>query len=221
MNNAILESARQNMIQQQIRPWDVLDQKVLHVMATTPREQFVSPEQESLAFMDIEIPLAHGETMMSPKVEGRLLQALDIRPTDIALEIGTGSGYLTACLASLGSSVFSVEIHQDLHLQAKSNLQNLAIKNTTLWKGDAARGWKLAPRNYDVIAVTGSIPEYDPSFEQQLKLGGRLFIVIGVAPIMTAMLVTRVADKAFSRTLLFEMNLKPLVGREKKQQFVL
>lgn len=221
MNNAILESARQNMIQQQIRPWDVLDQKVLHVMATTPREQFVSPEQKSLAFMDIEIPLAHGETMMSPKVEGRLLQALDIRPTDIALEIGTGSGYLTACLASLGSSVFSVEIHQDLHLQAKSNLQNLAIKNTTLWKGDAARGWKLAPRNYDVIAVTGSIPEYDPSFEQQLKLGGRLFIVIGVAPIMTAMLVTRVADKAFSRTLLFEMNLKPLVGREKKQQFVL
>ena len=221
MNNAILESARFNMIEQQIRPWDVLDQSVLKVMADIPRERFVAPEQQSLAFMDIEVPLAHGETMMSPKLEGRLLQALDIKPTDVAFEIGTGSGYLTACLASLGSSVFSIEIHEDLHQQAKTNLQSMAIKNATLWKGDAAQGWKLAPGNYDVIAVTGSIPEYDRCFEQQLKLGGRLFIVTGTAPVMTAMLITRVSDTAFSRTRLFETDLKALVGREKKQQFVL
>ena len=221
MNNAILESARFNMIEQQIRPWDVLDQKVLQVMTDIPREQFVTPEQQSLAFMDTEVPLAHGEAMMSPKLEGRLLQALDIKPTDVAFEIGTGSGYLTACLASLGSSVFSIEIYEDLHQEAKTNLQSLAIKNTTLWKGDAAHGWKLAPRNYDVIAVTGSIPEYDPCFEQQLKLGGRLFIVTGTAPVMTAMLITRVSDTSFSRTRLFETDLKALAGREKKQQFVL
>jgi len=221
MNNALLESARHNMIEQQIRPWDVLDQKVLQVMADIPRERFVAPEQESLAFMDIEIPLGHGEAMMSPKVEGRVLQALDIKPTDVAFEIGTGSGYLTACLASLGSSVFSMEIHDDLLLQAKTRLESLAIKNTTLWKGDAAQGWKLAPRNYDVIAVTGSIPEYDPCFEQQLKLGGRLFVIVGTAPVMTAMLITRVGDHAFSRTPLFETDLKPLVGRDEKPQFVL
>jgi len=221
MNNAILESARFNMIEQQIRPWDVLDQSVLKVMADIPRERFVAPEQQSLAFMDIEVPLAHGETMMSPKLEGRLLQALDIKPTDVAFEIGTGSGYLTACLASLGSSVFSIEIHEDLHQQAKTNLQSMAIKNATLWKGDAGHGWKLAPGNYDVIAVTGSIPEYDPCFEQQLKLGGRLFLDVGTAPVMTAMLITRVSDTAFSRTRLFETDLKALVGREKKQQFVL
>jgi len=221
MNNAILESARHNMIEQQIRPWDVLDQKVLHVMADIPRERFVAPEQKSLAFMDIEVPLSHGEAMMSPKMEGRLLQALDVKPTDVAFEIGTGSGYLTACLASLGSSVFSVEIHQDLHLQAKSRLGSLGIKNATLWTGDAAQGWALPPSNYDVIAVTGSIPEYDPCFEQQLKLGGRLFIVVGTAPIMTAMLITRVGDKAFSQTKLFETDLKALAGRETKPQFVL
>ena len=221
MNNATLESARHNMIEQQIRPWDVLDQKVLQVMTEVPRERFVAPEQESLAFMDIEIPLGHGESMMSPKLEGRVLQALDIKPTDITFEIGTGNGYLTACLASLGSSVYSIEIHEDLHQQAKTNLRSMAIKNTTLWKGDAAQGWKQAPGNYDAVVVTGSIPEYDPCFEQQLKIGGRLFIIVGTAPVMTAMLITRVNSKTFSRTQLFETDLKPLVGRERKQQFVL
>jgi len=221
MNNATLESARHNMIEQQIRPWDVLDHKVLQVMAEVPRERFIPHAQESLAFMDIEIPLGHGEAMMSPKVEGRMLQALDIKPADVTFEIGTGSGYLTACLASLGSSVYSIDIHEDLHQQAKTNLRNLAIKNTTLWKGDAAQGWKQAPGNYDAVVVTGSIPEYDPCFEQQLKIGGRLFIVVGTAPVMTAMLITRVNSKTFSRTQLFETDLKPLVGREQKQQFVL
>lgn len=220
MNNANLEVARFNMIEQQVRPWDVLDQKVLQVMADVPRERFVAPGQESLAFMDIEIPLDHGEAMMSPKLEGRLLQALDIKPTDVAFEIGTGSGYLTACLASLASSVFSIEIHADLHAQAKVRLENQDVSNATLWTGDAARGWEQAPRNYDVIAVTGSIPEYDPCFEQQLKPGGRLFLITGTAPVMTAMLITRVGENDFSRTPLFETDLKALAGRENKPQFV-
>jgi protein-L-isoaspartate(D-aspartate) O-methyltransferase len=220
MNNANLDFARYNMIEQQIRPWDVLDQKVLHIMADIPRERFVAPGQESLAFMDTEVPLGHGEAMMSPKLEGRILQALDIKPTDITFEVGTGSGYLTACMAALGLSVFSVEIHEDIHLQAKAHLKRLAIDNITLRKGDAAYGWKPA-RNYDVIAVTGSIPEYDACFEQQLKLGGRLFIITGTAPVMTAMLVTRIGSKAFSRTRLFETDVKALVGREKQPQFLL
>jgi protein-L-isoaspartate(D-aspartate) O-methyltransferase len=221
MQSTNLDFARYNMIEQQVRPWDVLDQRVLQVMTTVHREQFVPSNQESLAFMDIEIPLGHGEAMMSPKLEGRLLQALDIKPTDVAFEIGTGSGYLTACLAALGSHVFSIDIHEDLHQQAKARLNDLAIDNTTLWTGDAAQGWKQAPRNYDVIAVTGSIPEYDPCFEQQLKLGGRLFIVVGTAPIMTATLVTRVSDNACTRTQLFETEVKSLIGREQKQQFIL
>lgn len=216
-----IELARSNMIEQQIRPWDVLDLNILSTFEQVPREKFVADDQQDMAFMDIEIPLAHGESMLSPKIEGRILQALDLRKSDSVLEIGTGSGYLTACLAHLGSAVFSVDIHQDFSDQAQTRLAAQSINNVTLWTGDATDGWLQAPRNYDVIIVSGSLPDYDPVFELQLKTGGRLLMVVGRAPVMEAMLITKVNDSAFSREVLFETVLKPLVGRENKKSFQL
>ncbi len=214
-----LEQARFNMIEQQIRPWDVLDQRVLETLQTVPREAFVPEDQQDLAFMDIEIPIGHGESMLAPKIEGRILQALDIRPTDSVLEIGAGVGYLTACLAKLASAVFSVDIHEDLTARARENLAAQSIRNVTLWTGDAAYGWDKAPAHYDVIVVSGSLPEYDDCFERQLKAGGRLFVVVGQPPAMEAQLITHVDNEAYSRVGLFETVLKPLVGREPKQAF--
>jgi protein-L-isoaspartate(D-aspartate) O-methyltransferase len=221
MTNLDFEAARLNMIEHQIRPWDVLDQKVLDVMAAVPREDFVTQEQRPLAFADVELPLGHGEFMMPPRVEGRMLQALRILESDVVLEIGTGSGYPTACLAALASHVYTVEIHEDLAVQARERVTALGKTNVTWQQGDAAYGWREAPGFYDVIAVTGSLPEYDPCFEEQLKPGGRLFIVVGEEPVMNAMLVTRIGDNGFTRETLFEVELKPLVGREKKPEFVL
>ncbi len=217
MSSFNVEQARRNMILQQIRPWDVLDQAVLDVMAEVPRERFVPQGMEHLAFSDIEIPIGFGESMMAPKVEGRLLQALEIRASDEILEIGTGSGFLTACLARLGKSVDSVELHEALKNTAEQRLTSLGINNVRLCAADAAHGWTGA---YDVVAVTDSLPEYDPCFERSLKLGGRLFIVVGNAPVMEAMLVTRVGYAQFDRVPLFETNLKPLVGREPEPRFV-
>lgn len=215
-----LEQARYNMIEQQIRPWDVLDQRVLDVFAETPRERFVPEQHKSLAYMDLEIPLEFGESMMSPKVEGRVLQALDAQPTDTALEIGTGSGYLTACLARLAGRVYSVDIHESFKYQAAARLQDLGLDNVILRSGDASKGWPQLPR-YDVIAVTGSLPEYSNCFEKNLSLGGRLFVVVGEAPVMEAMLVTRVGENEFARTKLFETTLKALSNTHKVPQFTL
>ena len=215
-----LETARFNMIEQQVRPWDVLDQKVLDVMASVPRENFVADDQRLLAFADVELPLEHGEFMMAPRVEGRMLQALQLRQSDVVLEIGTGSGYPTACLARMSAQVFTVDIHQDFIDRARERVKALGIDNITWQQGDAAHGWPAVPGLYDAIAVTGSLPEYDPCFEKQLKPGGRLFIVVGEAPVMNAMLVTRVDDESFYRETLFEVDLKPLVGREKVVDFI-
>lgn len=215
-----LETARFNMIEQQIRPWDVLDIKVLDTMSQVPREAFVPNGYEALAFSDTEIPIGQGESMMSPKVEGHVLQALDLKSSDNVLEIGTGSGYLTACLASLCSNAYSVECHADLQASAEQRLKSLGFDNVTLWHGDAAHGWQQAPRYYDAIAITGSLPEYDPCFEQQLKPGGRLFVITGDVPAMEATLITRVDERNFVRSTLFETYLKPLSGREKKPAFV-
>lgn len=220
MHSVNIELARSNMIEQQIRPWDVLDFKILDVLAKIPREQFVPAGQEDKAFMDIEIPLGHGEAMLSPKLDGRALQALSLKPSDSVLEIGTGSGFLTACLADLCTSVFSVELHQDLYETATANLQKQGIPNTTLWCGDAAHGWIEGPQRYDAIVVSGSLPEYDACFEQQLKLNGRLFVVTGHNPVMKAKLITRVGDNDFTRQDLFETSLKPLVGLAEESKFV-
>ncbi len=220
MPDSNLDLARFNMIEQQIRPWDVLDQRVLDVMSEIPRDRFVSAEQIALAYADIELPLPHGESMLAPKVEGRLLQSVRIQPTDVILEIGTGSGYLTACLATLGSHVFSVDFYEDFTQSASERLDALEVSNVTLWSGDASQGWHRAPELYDVIVVEGSLPEYDRCFEQQLKPGGRLFLVVGESPVMEAMLVTRIGEQSLRYETLFETELKPLIGREKLPEFL-
>lgn len=213
------EQARFNMVEQQIRPWDVLDQKVLDVIEQTPRELFAPGKYRNLAYADLEIPLGHGESMMAPRVEGRMLQALDISPADVCLEVGTGSGYVTCCMAKLGAQVDSVDIHEEFKYTALKHLEQAGVLNANLRQGDAALGWTAQRESYDVVAVTGSLPEYRDCFERQLNIGGRLFVVVGDAPAMKAMRITRLGRNEFVREVLFETCLKPLVGTERKPRF--
>ena len=211
------EQARFNMIEQQIRPWEVLDQRVLDLIAAIPREDFVPDPFRRLAFSDTQVPLGHGEVMMAPKVEARLLQSLQIGAGDTALEIGTGSGYLTALLAASAATVTSVDIHTDFTASATARLRRHGIKNITLQTGDAATGW--GGERYDVIAVTGSLPVLPDSLPAQLRVGGRLFVIAGSAPVMEALLVTRLDEDAFSREALFETTIPPLVGAPSAEKF--
>jgi protein-L-isoaspartate(D-aspartate) O-methyltransferase len=214
-----VEQARFNMIEQQIRTWEVLDERVLSVLAEIPREKFVPEEHSKLAFADLSIPLPHGEEMMPPKVEARMLQTLSVRPDDVVLEVGTGSGYTTALLAAMAKQVYSVEIHPDLSASAQAKLAAMGIRNVTLDVGDAALGWdKHAP--YDVIAITGSCPTLPDWYKNSLKIGGRMFVVVGERPIMEAMLITRTGDNAWSQESLFETDLRALVNAPRPQHFV-
>jgi len=213
------EQARFNMIEQQIRPAEVLDYRVLDTIAATPREDFVPEGYRELAFSDINIPLNDSETMMKPIMEARLLQALDVQPTDKILEIGTGSGYFTALLASLGQSVDSVEIDPALLQQARARLDAHGIGNVNLIEGDGARGWNDGD-GYDVIAITGSLPSLPESYKQKLNLNGRLIAIIGTAPVMEATLITRIADDQWSSEALFETEMPPLQNAEQPQGFV-
>lgn len=202
--------ARFNMIEQQIRPWDVLDQRALDTLAQIPREDFVPERYRNLAFSDVAIPLGHGEAMLKPNVEGRILQALNLQPTDHALEVGTGSGYLTACLARLTASVVSVDIIPDFIEDARRKLKAHGLSNVVLHVGDASRGW--GGHRYNVIAVTGSVAVVDEVWRQSLSLGGRLFIVAGQPPVMEALLITRTGEQEWSRESLFDTELPPLRG---------
>ena len=213
-----MEQARFNMIEQQVRPWEVLDQTVLDIMRRVPRDWFVVSSHKRLAYADIEIPLPHGENMMHPRVEGRMLQELAVNVNDSCLEVGTGSGYVTACLAHLSKEVYSVDTHQDFLDVAHDRLLESHIDNVTLEAKNAFTELDTSQR-YDVIAVTGSVPEYTVHFEQMLKLGGRLFIVVGTEPAMHATLVTRTHETEFTRISLFETVLKPLHGTEKHLSF--
>jgi len=211
MNPVEIEQARFNMIVQQIRPWEVLDPQVLEAMQHVPREAFVPDHYRSLAFADTNIPLGHDQVMMKPNVEGRLLQALAIRPLDDVLEIGTGSGYLTACLARLGGHVTSMEYHPDLAATASARLAALGVDNITLQTGDALSA--VDPDlHYDVIAVTGSLPVLDRQFHRNLVNGGRLFVITGQLPIMEARLITRVNENHWSSESLFETCIPPLIN---------
>jgi protein-L-isoaspartate(D-aspartate) O-methyltransferase len=205
------EQLRFNMIEQQIRPWDVLDQRVLDILASTPREDFV-PERyrSSLAFSDLSIPLDHNQVMLPPRVEGRMLQTLNIQPVDSVLEIGTGSAYTTACLARLGGQVLSVDLFDDFLEVASAKLERLGIHNVRFANKDAAAGWSEDER-YDVIAVTGSLPELHRGFHESLNPGGRLFVVVGKPPIMEALLITRVGPRQWARESLFETSIPPLI----------
>ncbi|MCG5500688.1 protein-L-isoaspartate O-methyltransferase family protein [Ectothiorhodospira lacustris] len=215
-----LDQARFNMVEQQVRPWDVLDPRVLDVMENIPRELFVPRAHQKLAYADLEIPLGQDEAMMRPTVEGRLLQALDIQPRDVILEIGTGSGYLTACLARLGNQVDSIDLHKTFTRAAERHLDKAGITNIHLETGNAAEGWTGQRDHYDVIAVTASMAQYRDCFERQLSPGGRLFVVVGEPPAMEAMLVMRQGENEFIRHVLFETSLKPLTGFEPRPHFI-
>ncbi len=209
--------ARQQMVSQQIRAWDVLDASVLQVISTVPREHFVPAGYETLAFADTEIPIGHGQSMMTPPVEGRLLQALELEHSDNVLEIGTGTGFLTACLASLAESVTSVDIHDDFLRMAARHLEESGIENVDLVAMDATQ--ELPKKHYDAIAVTGSIQTFDPRYVEALHPGGRLFIIVGDAPAMDARLVRRTGDSDWRSETLFETNLTPLLHGALPPQF--
>lgn len=216
MNN--MEQARFNMVEQQIRPWDVLNAEVLDLLKKIKREQFVPSSQRSLAFMDLDIPLGHGAKMWQPKLEARALQALKLQQHDRVLEVGSGSGYLTALLSNLAAHVTSVEIVAELNAMAERNLAAQHIDNVTLEVGDAANGWGTA--QYDAIVLTGSVPMQPSAQMHSLNIGGRLFAVIGDGPAMQACLITRTAADAFDSVTLFETNVAPLVNAQQPQRFV-
>jgi protein-L-isoaspartate(D-aspartate) O-methyltransferase len=219
MNAMNIEQARFNMIEQQIRPWDVLDDRVLNVISGTPRENFVPEQYRALAFSDISIPLDHGQTMMPPKLEGKLLQSLALQPEDRVLEVGTGSGYLTACLAGLAGSVLSVDIYEDFSEQAQARLAQHDIHNATFVAGDAASGWN-ADSGFDAIAVTGSLPVLHRGFHELLNTGGRLFVIVGKPPIMQALLITRINEHEYHHEALFETSIPPLINAPQPESFV-
>lgn len=213
-----IELARQQMVDQQVNTWDVFDERVLSVMQEVKRERFTPPAWESVAYADADIPLAHGQVMLPPKIHGRILQALNPGLDDVALEIGTGSGYLAACMGRLAGRVRSLEIFADLADSARATLVAAAANNVAV---EIADGMQLdEPSTYDVIAVTGSLPVYDERFQRALRPGGRLFVVVGQAPVMEAWKITRVGEREWQRESLFETVLAPLVNAPRPPAFV-
>ncbi|MBE2295715.1 MAG: protein-L-isoaspartate O-methyltransferase [Phycisphaerales bacterium] len=211
------EQARFNMIEQQIRPWEVLDQRVLDTLARMPREDFVPERYRNLAFSDIAIPIGQGEHMLKPAIEGRILQALAMRPTDSVLEVGTGSAYLTACLARLAASVTSVDIIPEFIEAARPKLKAHGISNVVLHAGDASQGW--GEHRYNAIALSGSVAVLADHWCQHLSLGGRLFVVVGQPPVMEALLITRTGEREWLQESLFETELSPLRNVEAPKVF--
>ncbi len=206
------------MVNQQVRGWNVYDERVLDMLRELPRELFVPQGYETLAFADLEIPLGHGEFMMTPTIEGRMLQALGLRGHEKVLEIGTGSGFITACLAKLAAHVTSIDIHDDFVAGAAQVLDQLGIDNVSTLQMDAMRA--LPEGHFDAIAVTGSVQGFDTRFVEALSDHGRLFIVIGEAPAMEAKLVERTDQHDWQTISLFETNLRPLVHGALPRQFV-
>ncbi len=212
------EHARFNMVEQQIRPWEVLDGRVLELLETIQREDFVPVRYRKLAFADIDIPLDCGQVMMRPKIEARMLQALDIKPDETVLEIGTGSGFVTACLAGLAKHVVSVEIHEALHREAAAKLADKGVRNVELFVGDVMGGWQ-PEQAHDVVVVTGSVPEVPEAFLGWVNPGGRLFVVRGQSPAMEALLMTRVGVTEWTVESLFETDLPALENAAPAPEF--
>lgn len=213
-----LELCRTNMVEQQVRPWDVLDDKVLNTLVLVPRDQYVPSKYINLAYADTAIPLNQVQNMMHPIIEGRLLQLLDIQAEDNILEIGTGSGYLTACLAHMGSHVDSVEIDETLAKQAAQVLLEQGVFNISL---SCANGLELhdSRKKYDVIVFTGSVTEIPEALKMALQKNGRLFVVDGAAPAMQAHLITRTSDTEWTDEVIFETVLNPLDHGETAARF--
>lgn len=219
MNSRQIESARRQMVEQQVRAWEVLDDRVLGVIAQVRRELFVPPAYRDVAFADVEIPLIAGQAaMLPPKVDGRILQALAVQEGDAVLDVGTGSGFLAACLARLAGGVQSIEIQAELTGRAQENVRASGIGGVRLETKDAMQ--LDDTDRYDAIAVTGSLPLYDTRFERALKIGGRLFVIVGEAPAMEAMLVRRVSGGEWVRESLFETVVAPLVNAPRPSSFV-
>ena len=211
-------TARRQMVDQQIRTWEVLDPRVLDVFADVPREAFVPPEYRELAFADAPIPIGLGQSMLAPKIQGRILQALGVSAGDSVLEVGTGTGYLAACLSLLGLSTRSIDIHPQFTAAAAVNLRAVPNARVQLETRDVFAAAPLG--EYDAIAVTGSLPVYDARFERSLRIGGRLFAIVGEAPVMDAILVRRVDNAEWIRESLFETVVEPLINATAAQRFV-
>ena len=220
MSDMNLENARHNMIEQQIRPWEVLDQRVLDLLNEIPRENFVPQRYFKLAYADTTIPLGDEQVMMPPRVEARILQALNIQADETVLEVGTGSGYVTALLASLAEHIYSVDINTEMTRTAGEKLADHGIINVTLETGDAARGWD-AHAPYNVIVLTGSLPLLPDNFKQALTVGGRLLAIVGDTPAMDVMLITRVGESEWTQETLFETDLPPLINAPEPDRFSL
>jgi protein-L-isoaspartate(D-aspartate) O-methyltransferase len=214
------EEARHNMIVQQIQPWNVRDKTVLDLLQRVPREDFVPAEFKEHAFTDMNIPLGHGQEMMSPKLEAYMLQALKVQERDKVLEIGTGAGYVTVLLASLSRHVISVDIDADVLKRAEEKLLAHHITNVTLEVGDAALSWD-SQKPYDVIVITGSMPILPESFQHTLSIGGRLFVVVGDSPAMEAILITRESENNWSHEVLLETDIPALINAPEPERFVL
>jgi len=211
-------AARQQMVDQQIRTWEVLDPRVLDALSAVPREAFVPSEYRELAFADAPIPIGFGQTMLAPKLQGRILQALGPNATDSVLEVGSGTGYLSACLSLLSASTRSIDIHAGLIGSAAQNLR--AVPNARV-QFEIRDAFDAAPLGeYDAVAVTGSLPVYDTRFERSLRVGGRLFVIVGTAPVMDAVLVRRVDTNEWIRESLFETVVEPLINATAAQRFV-
>ena len=212
------EQARFNMVEQQVRTWEVLDARVLELLETIHREDFVPTRYRKMAFTDMAIPLDHGQTMMKPVVEGRLLQALELKPDETALEIGTGSGFITACLSQLAKHVVSVDVHEQFSNEVASRLKEKDIQNVELETGNAMTGWQpeLA---HDVLVVTGSVPSVPDHFRGWVNPGGRIFVVCGEEPAMEAKLLTKLNATEWREESLFETDLARLIDAEKAPEF--
>jgi protein-L-isoaspartate(D-aspartate) O-methyltransferase len=198
-----IEQARFNMIEQQIRPWDVLDPQVLDLLFVVKREDFAPPAYRNLAFADMELPLGNGQMMLAPKIEAKMLQELGLTKTDKVLEIGTGSGYMAALLAARAEHVVTVESRPELVEMARQNFERAGISNITIELGDGANGWSQRGP-YDAIVVSGSLPSVPAALLKQLRVGGRLAVVVGEAPVMEAQLITCTADGIYNTVNLFE-----------------
>jgi len=205
------ERARFNMVEQQVRTWEVLDSKVLGLMESVHREDFVPVRYRNLAFADLSVPLAMGQSMMCPKVEGRMLQSLDLKQDDSVLEIGTGSGFITACLSVMARRVVSVELFEELYLEAEIRLRDKHMHNVELYVGDVMTGWQ-PQQGHDVVVVTGSVPAVPESFRDWVNPGGRMFVVVGESPAMEARLLTRMGFSDWLEESLFETDLPRLVN---------
>ncbi|BBP46452.1 protein-L-isoaspartate O-methyltransferase [Thiosulfatimonas sediminis] len=211
-----LDQARFFMVEQQIRPWDVLDPKVLDLLMDTPRHLYVAETQQKLAYSDIELPIGEGQVMMAPKVEGKILQAIDIQENDSVLEIGTGSGYLTALMATFAKEVTTVEIYKTLQEAAKERLKD--FDNINFHIGDASEDW-ADNREYDVIVLTGAVAQIPPAFLSKLRIGGRLAVIHGQSPAMSADVLTRISERQYQTESLFETDIAYLVNSAKSSTF--